>query len=98
MYTISPLAQELEERAVQGIIALFRDEPETVNQIKEAIHDDPKLWYAPYHFGWGMAIRNYLRTDVGILDKELPSNACENDCGNWDDYYVECVEKAMAQL
>jgi hypothetical protein len=42
------------------------------------------------HFGWGMAIRNYLRT---------------NGCGeaflgveNIDDYYVELIERAVAAL
>lgn len=38
------------------------------------------------HFGWGMAIRNQLR-EAGLSDSMLP-------LGNWDDYYVACIEIA----
>ena len=36
------------------------------------------------HMGWGMAIRNELRS-IGLTDDMLPD-------GNWDDYYVSVVE------
>lgn len=39
------------------------------------------------HFGWGMAVRNALRTEAGIGDAALPD-------GNWDDYYIPLVEIA----
>lgn len=39
-----------------------------------------------HHFGWGMVTRNKLR-DAGLLDDLLPM-------GNWDDYYVTCIEIA----
>ena len=48
----------------------------TKEKIKEDIRDDPLYWFAPYHFGWGMAIRNLLRDKI-CSDDKLPS-------GNWD--------------
>ena len=54
--------------------------------IRQAIAADPENWLAPYHFGWGMAFRNFLR---GCLaDAELPT-------GNWDDYYAAAVEEVV---
>lgn len=40
----------------------------------------------PFHFGAGMGIRNELR-DV-VKDDELPT-------GNWDDYYIPAIERAI---
>ena len=56
----------------------------TKKEIREDIKNNPLYWFAPYHFGWGMAIRNLLRDKV-CLDDKLPS-------GNWDDYYVQIIE------
>ena len=39
------------------------------------------------HFGFGMAIRNSLRT-AGFLDNQTPS-------GNWDDHYVPVLEAVL---
>lgn len=44
-------------------------------------------WCVPYHFYWGMAIRNALR-DAGLFDDRLPDK-------NWDDYYIPLVEYAI---
>jgi hypothetical protein len=40
-----------------------------------------------FHFSSGMRIRNILRR-YGLADNMLP-------CGNWDDYYVQVIEKAL---
>lgn len=42
---------------------------------------------SPFHFGAGMGIRNLLRQEVGA-DSILPS-------GNWDDFYIAAVERAV---
>lgn len=44
-------------------------------------------WFAEYHFGLGMSIRNALR-QLGFSDRRLPDK-------NWDDYYVKVVEIAI---
>jgi hypothetical protein len=41
----------------------------------------------PIHFGWGMAIRNLLRTH-GLDEQAAGIN-------NWDDYYIAVIEVAM---
>lgn len=50
-----------------------------------------------FHFAGGMSIRNFLRKEV-CLDKDLPPipEWYGPDCseGNWDDYYVPCLEAA----
>jgi hypothetical protein len=57
------------------------------NQIRMVIKADRINWGSPHHFSWGMGIRNLLRKNV-CLDGDLPS-------GNWDDYYIRLVEKAV---
>jgi hypothetical protein len=42
---------------------------------------------SPFHFGTGMAIRNFLRAK-GVKDEQTPS-------GNLDDYYVKALEAAF---
>jgi len=60
---------------------------EVKEQIKEEYKIDPVHWCSPYHFSWGMFIRNKLRDNV-CTDDKLPS-------GNFDDYYVRFVELAL---
>jgi hypothetical protein len=60
---------------------------EDIENISEAYKKNPYRWASAYHFGWGMSIRNLLRQNV-CLDDKLPT-------GNWDDYYVQCVEYAL---
>lgn len=54
----------------------------------------PLFW----HHSDGMAIRNLLR-EHGIRDAELPGLPevydGEDYGGNWDDYYVQCLEAAV---
>lgn len=62
--------------------------------VREAIQDAIAAggehgWYAPYHFGWGMAVRNKLR-DAGFGEKEF-------GVGNLDNIYVKLVEDAMKE-
>jgi hypothetical protein len=56
-------------------------------QIWEAYEKDGYDWYRGTHFGWGMAMRNRLRT-AEFLDDQLPEK-------NWDDYYIACIELAV---
>lgn len=63
---------------------------EIKRQIYDLYSNDPDGWYIPYHFDWGMNVRNMLRGE-GFKDEYLPT-------GNWDDYYVEVVEKAVLSI
>lgn len=60
---------------------------QTKEDIKSVILKNPEGWFAPYHFGWGMAIRNALRTE-GFGESYF-------GIGNLDDIYVELVEEAV---
>lgn len=64
--------------------------PLAVSLIRHIIAVEPLNWWVPYHFGWGMAVRNYLRKG-GIDEAALPTH-------NLDDYYVEAVERALAAM
>lgn len=59
-----------------------------INELINTVTGDPD-WGSHYHFGWGMAVRNYLR-DQGIKDEDLPTR-------NLDDYWVKAVEVAVAR-
>lgn len=69
------LKSEMPKENFDNLILLYR------NAIQKG------YWFTGYHFGYGMAIRNFLRAK-GLFDDQLPS-------GNWDDYYVCCLEIAM---
>lgn len=60
----------------------------TKDKIRADIKKDPIYWFAPYHHGWGTAIRNLLRNKV-CLDDKLSLN---DEYKNWDNYYVLIVE------
>lgn len=60
---------------------------EDARAIQTQYEADPLLWWAPYHFFAGMAIRNELRQHVAT-DDQLPTR-------NWDDYWVRTVEAAV---
>jgi hypothetical protein len=77
---------EMPTNILNKAIELLKKEidAKTQDEIRESIKDNPLYWFAPYHFGWGMAIRNLLRDKV-CLDNKLPS-------GTWDDYYVQIIE------
>lgn len=54
------------------------------------IREKPDTWATPYHFGWGMWLRNQIR-GLGVSDKDTPT-------GNLDDYYVKAVEIAVKRV
>lgn len=56
-----------------------------IEEIQEQIDSEGLMkWIGELHFGWGMAIRNELRSR-GLIDELLPDE-------NWDDYYIQCIE------
>jgi hypothetical protein len=59
------------------------------DEIRAAIAADPSHWAAPYHFFWGMGIRNLLR-EKGFGEDYWP-------IWNLDDIYVMLVEDAVRQ-
>ena len=59
----------------------------TKKEIKIAINNNPEHWFTPYHFGWGMTIRNKLR-EAGFGENDF-------EIKNIDDIYVELVEDAI---
>jgi hypothetical protein len=59
-----------------------------VAKIREEIDANPLTWWAPYHFSFGMAVRNRLRL-AGLGETHLP------EIGTLDDYWVEIVEAAV---
>ena len=82
---LAELTQEQRDRAAKIILEAV---PEGVQKlIRIAYSVNPESWYAPYHFSWGMALRNHLR-EKGFTDKEVPDR-------NLDDYYVALVEYAL---
>ncbi len=75
-------------KRARAVIILRESLPqETQAKIKTAIQEDPQAWWAPYHFGWGMSIRNLLR-EKGLDEEEL-------EVANLDDVYVGLVEEAV---
>jgi hypothetical protein len=66
---------------------LARELAAVAGDIREAYLADPDEWYAGYHFGWGMAVRNLLR-EKGFGEKYFGIH-------NLDDIYVYLVEEAF---
>lgn len=56
-------------------------------EILSAYKADPKGWAAPYHFFWGMSVRNLLR-DKGFGEGHFHVH-------NLDDIYIPLVEEAL---
>lgn len=76
-----------EEKKKLAIDFLQKELSGIKEDIKKEIEKDPKNWIAPFHFYWGMGIRNILR---------------ENDLGekffgieNLDYIYVQLIEEAV---
>lgn len=72
--------------AVQYLRELIPDSD--IEKIRTAIRQDRETWFAAYHFGWGMWIRNKLREQ----------HFAEDDFGitNLDNIYVQLIEEAVA--
>lgn len=58
-----------------------------VDEIRAAYIAAPEEWYVPFHFGWGMAVRNLLR-EKGFGEEYFKVH-------NLDDIYVALVEEAL---
>jgi hypothetical protein len=73
-----------------AIAALREGLPEpTKIQIREAVKDDPWDWFLPYHFHWGMDVRNLLR-QKGFGEDYWPVASLDN-------IYVLLVEEAVRE-
>lgn len=70
-------------------VALLRAEiwPSDQEQIRVSIVANPESWSTPYHFWWGMSIRNVLR-DRGFGERDFKIR-------NLDNIYVALVEDAV---
>lgn len=95
------LDEDIQEKIVKYLVE-FIEPADDADILIEAIEENPDSWptdnrinapYAPFHFGAGMAIRNYLRDMVGP-DSILPHVPNYPD-GNWDNFYTVGVEKAV---
>lgn len=60
---------------------------QVLEEISLAYKADPDCWFAPYHFTWGMAVRNLLR-DKGFDEAYFGIH-------NLDDIYIPLVEEAL---
>ena len=57
----------------------------------QQLYDKNKYsWASPFHFSYGMSIRNQLRDNV-CLDDKLSDDP---EYQNWNDYYVKLLEIA----
>ena len=64
--------------------------PSDKGRIRAAIaHDGIRTWITPYHFHWGMAVRNALRAK-GFGEREFMID-------NLDNIYVPLIEEAVAE-
>lgn len=82
---LGELPRKIRDKAVRIVLEVLEDND--IAEIEEAANKNKLSWSSPYHFHWGMWMRNQLRKG-GILDDALPSK-------NWDDYYIPIVELAL---
>jgi len=61
--------------------------PVDLDLIREKFAADPDGWYVPYHFWWGMGVRNFLR-EKGFGEEYFKVD-------NLDDIYIYLVEEAL---
>ena len=87
------LPEPLRSRAIEHLRRELA--PESIANLRAARDADPD-WGGYFHFGAGMAIRNLLRG--AIRDEELPCVEYDQGCfSNWDDYYIDALEGALAE-
>jgi hypothetical protein len=82
LYKTIPMKKRLEMETWLG--GYLKD---YATDIRMKIHADREGWFAEFHFGWGMHVRNALRR-AGFNEKFL-------GVGNLDDVYVEAIEHAV---
>lgn len=93
--------QDVKERSILALQKKLT--PELSQQIRDHISKHGKNEWVhvdPFdHFFFGMQVRNELR-EAGILDAELPPfdkyYGEGTNVRNWDDYYVQALEAAVA--
>lgn len=72
-------------------VAILHDDEDFMSiapKVRSKIAEEPNDWLTAYHFGWGMAVRNLLRS--ALMDKDLPIKEI-----SWDDYYSATIEEAL---
>jgi hypothetical protein len=88
---LATIPEAARARAVDVLRDLFRTYPDAdVRVMRGVIAADPNEWVVPYHFGWGMGIRNHLRQH-GCGEAAL-------GVANLDDVYALLVEQALDTL
>ncbi len=70
-----------------ALAMLAKELADVIPHIKKAYDADPESWHVPYHFAWGMAVRNLLR-EKGFSEEYFKIH-------NLDDIYVALVEEAL---
>jgi hypothetical protein len=74
----------------EPVVKLLRKELAPVRlQIAQEIKKRPKDWIGPYHFWWGMKVRNMLR-DAGYGEVYFGVE-------NLDEIYAELIEAAVKE-
>jgi hypothetical protein len=96
---LTPLWDALDHRLKTRAVILLQQElsEEEKEKARELIREHGRVeWLtaAFLHHGWGMQVRNLLRTR--IKDEELPPGTA-GEHGNWDDYYGHAVECAVGE-
>ena len=81
----SRVPEEMKQKAAEFLKANIPLDDQ--KEIKKEIKDKGKDWIVPYHFHWGMAIRNLLRQN-GFGEDDL-------GISNLDFIYVQLVERAI---
>lgn len=82
------LPANLRERMIARVKEVLHEED--LPKIRQAIASNPLSWWAPYHFFFGMAIRNALR-EAKLGEHEFPF------LQNLDDHWVSIVEAAVKE-
>ena len=84
--------EQVETLSVSMLVNTLKHYPARVSQMLQDRKAKGENWFAEWHFTTGMAIRNELRSHV-CFDADLPGES-----KNWDDYYIEYLEKALDEF
>jgi hypothetical protein len=69
-------------------LTMLKDElSKSSEEIISKYKQDPDYWWSPYHFSWGMSVRNLLR-EKGFGENYFSIH-------NLDDIYINLVEEAL---
>lgn len=81
------------ERCCEHLRAVIPDDVK--DQVRAAAAGDRDDWSLAYHHGWGMAIRNELRSVLPEDQLPYPDDHPDDAYRGWDDFYVAAVEDAL---